>query len=97
MTLDDFTASTAAATPPPVGPLLLALWHEKRGDWDRAHRIAQDIETRDGAWVHAYLHRREGDTWNARYWYTRATRPECTSSLDDEWTVIARTLLQPAS
>ncbi len=93
MTLDAFTVSTAAETPPAVSPLLLALWYEKRGDWDRAHRLAQDIETRDGAWVHAYLHRREGDAWNARYWYTRANRPECTTSLDEEWSAIVQVLL----
>jgi hypothetical protein len=77
-----------------AAPLLRALWHEARGRWDEAHRIAQDVDTADGAWVHAYLHRREGDLGNARYWYRRADRPEATDALDAEWTRIAETLLQ---
>lgn len=93
MTFDEFRSSTGADAPPALGPLLVALWHDARGEWDRAHQIAQDVETPDGAWVHAYLHRREGDAWNARYWYTRAGRPECTASLDEEWGTIARALL----
>lgn len=93
MTFDEFQASATAGAPPALGPLLVALWHDARGEWDRAHQIAQDVETPDGAWVHAYLHRREGDAWNARYWYTRAGRPECTVSLDKEWAAIASALL----
>lgn len=95
MTFDDFAASLATDTPPALSPLLVALWHDRRGDWDHAHRLAQDIESRDGAWVHAYLHRREGDDWNARYWYQRAGRPPCSSSLDDEWVDIVQALLTP--
>lgn len=76
-------------------PLLLqALWHDAQGDWHKAHDIAQDIETPDGAWVHAYLHRKEGDLWNADYWYRRAgrTRPEVT--LEAEWEEIVREFLK---
>ncbi|MFN6203491.1 MAG: hypothetical protein ACK562_16790 [Acidobacteriota bacterium] len=85
--LDDFIASTAAGTPPPqLDPCLLALWHEKRGDWERAHEIVQDIETATASLIHAYLHRREGDEANARYWYSRAGRRfPAGQSLDDEW------------
>ena len=73
--------------------LLLALWWDGRGDWQMAHEIAQDIETSDGAWVHAYLHRKEGDTWNAGYWYRRAGRPAAKQTLRAEWEEIVVELL----
>lgn len=75
-------------------PLLLhALWHEAHGDWERAHSITQGIESSDAAWVHAYLHRKEGDTFNAGYWYRRAGRSAFTGSLHAEWTELATHLL----
>jgi len=94
MTLDDFKASLNGAIPP-VGlpPLLLALWHDAKGDWDAAHSVAQDVDDEDGAWVHAYLHRKEGDAANAGYWYRRAGRPHSHSTLDGEWDEIAAALL----
>jgi hypothetical protein len=69
-----------------------AMWWAKRGNWDQAHRVAQDDPSREGSWVHAYLHRVEGDEGNASYWYSRAgeTRPSC--SLDEEWEQIVGTL-----
>ncbi|SFS10208.1 hypothetical protein SAMN05421771_1760 [Granulicella pectinivorans] len=73
--------------------LLLALWWDAKGDWKQAHEIAQDVEGADGAWVHAYLHRKEGDTWNAGYWYRRAGRPEARGSLREEWEEIVTELL----
>jgi hypothetical protein len=86
MTREQFRATLdQEAAPPSLAPLLLALWHDRRGDWDRAHAIAQEIESPDGAWVHAYLHRREGDLGNARYWYRRAGRAESTDTLDAEF------------
>jgi hypothetical protein len=94
MTLDAFKASLTASTPPEVGPLLQALWYDARGDWDRAHRVAQDIDEETGAWIHAYLHRKEGDSANAAYWYRRAGRPVASGSLEDEWTGIVRVLLE---
>jgi len=80
---------------PPAGlpPLLRALWLDARGDWDGAHGVAQDVEDRDGAWVHAYLHRKEGDPSNAAYWYGQAGRPVCTKALADEWADIVKSLL----
>jgi hypothetical protein len=94
MTLTAFEASLTNSAPPPnLHPLVLALWHERRGDWRRAHEIAQDIDGDDAAWVHAYLHRREGDLPNARYWYCHAGKPPENGSLDDEWRVIAEALL----
>ena len=95
MDLSEFEASLRASAPPSsVDGLLAALWHERRGDWNRAHEIAQDIAGTDGSWVHAYLHRREGDQSNAAYWYRRAGKPVARGSLDDEWHAIVDTFLK---
>lgn len=94
MTLDAFKATLSSATPPAVAPLLVALWHDARGEWDAAHQVAQDIDDKSGAWVHAYLHRKEGDLDNAAYWYQRASQPVATDSLDAEWARIAAALLR---
>jgi hypothetical protein len=75
-------------------PLLRALCLEARGDWDQAHQIAQAESGRDAAWVHAYLHRKEGDVGNAAYWYRRAGRPEGGGGFDAEWRSIAGVLLK---
>lgn len=72
---------------------LLALWWEARGDWQRAHEIAQDVPGADGAWVHAYLHRKEGDSGNAAYWYRRAVREVASGDLRDEWEQIVGEML----
>lgn len=73
-------------------PLLAAMWWDARGDWARAHGIAQSVEGADGCWVHAYLHRKEGDLGNADYWYRRAglRRPE--TALDAEWAAVVAAL-----
>ncbi len=97
MTIEEFKATVSSAEPPAVPPLLLALWHDARGDWDAAHRVAQDIGDKAGAWVHAYLHRKEGDAGNAGYWYHRAGQPVATDSLDAEWARIVAALLRPGS
>jgi hypothetical protein len=96
MTVEEFAATISAGAPPAVGPLLRALWHAGRGEWDEAHRIAQDVDTTDGAWVHAYLHRQEGDLGNAAYWYGRAGQPVASDALDAEWERIAKQLLRSA-
>jgi len=94
MTIMEFRKSLAGdALPPSLPGLAAALWHEARGDWDRAHQIAQEVSTSDGSWVHAYLHRKEGDLGNARYWYSRAGKAEPGISLDAEWEEIAVYLL----
>ena len=93
MTIEEFTAALTATTPPAVPPLLLALWHDARGDWETAHSLAQDVDDASGAWLHAYLHRKEGDLSNAGYWYRRAGRPIATDSLEQEWSRIAAALL----
>jgi hypothetical protein len=94
VTLDEFRATLPGPAPPAVSQPLQALWHAANNDWDRAHRIAQEVEDAAGAWVHALVHRKEGDFSNARYWYQRARQPEATDSLDSEWTRIAVALLQ---
>jgi hypothetical protein len=95
MTVEEFKATcAAAATPPSVTPLLRALWHDARGEWDKAHALAQDVDDKSGAWVHAYLHRKEGDLGNAAYWYRRAGQPMATDPLDAEWDRIVAAVLQ---
>jgi hypothetical protein len=76
MTLDDFRQSLTS-TEPPAGltQALAGLWWDGKGDWTRAHDSAQQDEGMEGAWVHAYLHRKEGDQGNAAYWYSRAGKP----------------------
>lgn len=76
-----------------VAPTVQALWWAAKGDWDKAHKIVQDDESREAAWVHAYLHRVEGDLPNAGYWYRTAGKPVATGALEDEWNVIAAALL----
>lgn len=95
MTLSDLRGAVERRTPLPAEapPLARALWHDATGDWEGAHHVAQDVETADGAWVHAYLHRKEGDAGNAGYWYRRAGRPAASGSLDAEWQAIATALL----
>lgn len=74
--------------------LLRALWSDAQGDWHSAHTLAQDVDDADGAWVHAYLHRREGDPGNAAYWYRIARKPVCSLPLEAEWDSIVTALLQ---
>lgn len=69
-------------------PCQKALFWDKNGDWDRAHSIVQEIDSSDAAWVHAYLHRKEGDKWNANYWYNRAGKPFSVLSFEEEWKIL---------
>ncbi|MDB5375047.1 MAG: hypothetical protein JWP04_3689 [Belnapia sp.] len=85
--------ATAAGAPPALSPPLLALWWDARGDWAAAHAAAQAGKDAESAWVHAYLHRKEGDLANAGYWYRRAGRTPPTLSLAAEWRAIAAALL----
>ena len=94
MEIAQFRSSVAAEAPPDglSGPLL-ALWYDAKGDWDHAHQILQDEPGEDGSWVHAYLHRVEGDESNAGHWYRKAGRPRSRAPLADEWEAIAGALL----
>jgi hypothetical protein len=94
MTFEVFRESLKDPRPPQDLTLALAgLWWDAKGDWTRAHESAQQDEGRDGSWVHAYLHRKEGDHSNAAYWYGRAGQPVCRESLESEWKQIAESLL----
>ena len=91
----DFKASLSGAAPAPdLGPPLAALWWAAKGEWDAAHKLVQDEATADSAWVHAYLHRVEGDLGNAGYWYRRANKPVATGPLETEWERIVTALLE---
>lgn len=94
MTLGEFKQSLSNPAPPEnLDDLLIALWHDGKNNWDKAHGIVQDIASSDASWIHAYLHRKEGDIGNASYWYNRAGRAVSQSSLNEEWEEIVRSLL----
>jgi hypothetical protein len=91
----DFKASLANAKPADnLTPPLAALWWAAKGDWDAAHKIVMNEDSKDAAWVHAYLHRVEGDLSNAGYWYRRAGKPAASDALDAEWQRIVDALEQ---
>ncbi len=92
--LAGFRASLAQDGPPAgLTPPLLGLWWQGKGEWDRAHATVQKDGSRAASWVHAHLHRVEGDLGNAAYWYARAGREPATGDLDREWAAIAAALL----
>ena len=94
MNMAAYIASVDGAAPAPdLSAPLVGLWWAAKGEWDRAHKVVQEEESRDAAWVHAYLHRVEGDLSNAGYWYRQAGQPTATDSLQAEWERIAATLL----
>lgn len=94
MSIDEFKQLAGKEAPKGLSCALVALLHDERGDWAAAHEAAQGEETRDGAWVHGYLHRKEGDLGNAAYWYRRAGRPVPKCGLEAEWGQIAGELLK---
>ena len=92
--MSDFRASLSGTAPVSgLEPPLAALWWAAKGQWDQAHKIVQDENTADAAWVHAYLHRVEGDLGNAGYWYRQAGQPLAKDSLEAEWERIVSALL----
>lgn len=94
MNVAAFIASLDGAAPAPsLSAPLAGLWWAAKGDWDRAHQIVQDESGREAAWVHAYLHRVEGDLGNAGYWYRQAGQVAAKDSLEAEWQRVAATLL----
>ena len=68
-----------------LSTILKSLWYDAKGDWDQAHALIDQLGDRDSAWVHAYLHRKEGDIWNADYWYARTKKTRPSYSLEEEW------------
>jgi hypothetical protein len=94
MDFEAYHQSLALPAPPDgLSPAVQALWWEAKGDWHQAHKCAQQQGDANGAWVHAYLHRVEGDLRNAGGWYGCAERPIATVPLKEEWETIVRTLL----
>jgi hypothetical protein len=94
MNFDDFIKSVDAEKPSPeISETLTSLWWDKKGDWDTAHTIAQDIPTEQGSAVHAYLHREEGVLWNADHWYSRAGRVRPDIPLEAEWKLLVEEML----
>jgi hypothetical protein len=95
MTFEAFRNSLQQKHPPEgIGDIATSLWHDATGNWEAAHNIVQDIHSEDGSWVHAYLHRKEGDSGNAAYWYRKARKPFPSASLQDEWEDIVRSFLE---
>ena len=93
MNFDEFKASTSEDNMPDgLSSGLKALWLEAKGQWDASHDVVNDMPGELGSWIHAYLHRVEGDLSNAGYWYRRANRPASSQPLDQEWAEIARFL-----
>jgi hypothetical protein len=94
MNMNEFRASLSADTPPgSLSVYLRALWYDARGDWETAHDLVNDLSGEKAAWVHAYLHRKEGDAGNAGYWYARAGKRMPSMSLELEWADIVSQLL----
>jgi hypothetical protein len=94
MSLPDFKQSLGGSSPPAeVSPYLQSMWHDAKDDWNKAHSIIQNIEDKKAAWVHAYLHRKEGDIANADYWYRRAGKTRPNDSLETEWENIVEAML----
>jgi hypothetical protein len=94
MQFETFHQSIKDAMPPEgITVHLLAMWYDGHGNWDKAHSMVDNLEDETACWVHAYLHRKEGDIWNADYWYRKAgkTRPDV--SLQKEWEIIVQSLL----
>ncbi|OLY92414.1 hypothetical protein SAMN05444008_11671 [Cnuella takakiae] len=94
MTFQAFTQSLNDTQPPPNLSLALeALWYDGQGNWEQSHQLIQDEPGTEAALIHAYLHRKEGDTWNADYWYRRAGRTRPALSLQAEWEALVQELL----
>ncbi len=93
MQFDEFKQSMQSAAPPAnLSVYLNALWYDGKSDWKKAHDLVDQLEDATACWVHAYLHRKEGDVWNADYWYRRAGKKRPDISLEAEWESIVREL-----
>jgi hypothetical protein len=90
MNLSSFTESLKAGTPPDESVYLKALWYDAKDDWKSAHTLVDKMEDKKACWIHAYLHRKEGDIWNADYWYNKAGKKRPAVSLSEEWEQLAK-------
>ncbi|WP_066619314.1 hypothetical protein [Rufibacter roseus] len=94
MDITTFQNSLSEKAPPADASVYLkALWHDAQGNWQKAHELIQDLPSKSAAWIHAYLHRKEGDNWNADYWYTSAGKKRPAGSLQEEWEQLVKALL----
>jgi hypothetical protein len=94
MQFETFKQSINSSTPPQNSSVYLqAMWFDKKGNWDKAHHLVDSLEDSTACWVHAYLHRKEGDIWNADYWYRKAGKQRPNVSLEEEWETIVKALL----
>ncbi|HVG13707.1 MAG TPA: hypothetical protein VM935_02065 [Chitinophagaceae bacterium] len=94
MTFHQFNESLSDDIPSPGSSVYLqSLWFDGKGDWEKAHELIQDLSDKKAAWIHAYLHRKEGDIWNADYWYRKAGKQRPSCSLEEEWKGLAEDLL----
>lgn len=94
MNLEDFLQNLSAPNPAlDWSPALCGLWWDANGKWEEAHKAVQEDESPEAAWVHAYLHRKQGDVANADYWYKRADKIRPLETLAEEWESIVRSLL----
>jgi hypothetical protein len=94
MNVSSFKESLSQSQPPKNTSVYLnALWYDAKGEWDKAHVLIQDVDDKNASWIHAYLHRKEGDTGNADYWYRRAAKKRPMISLDEEWEDIVSALI----
>jgi hypothetical protein len=94
MNYGEFLNSLADDKPPSdLSPVLLALWYDGKGNWEASHNVAQDIQDLNGSWIHAYLHRKEGDLSNARYWYSMAGQKTPAATLNEEWENLVKNFL----
>jgi hypothetical protein len=98
MDYDEFIKSLTANQPPSkISSELKALWYDGKEDWESSHNVAQDIDNKNGSWIHAYLHRKEGDIFNARYWYSKAGKNEpANMSLKEEWESLVKNFIRQA-
>jgi len=93
MNIEEFKTSLSNKIPGNLSVYLESLWYDGKGDWEKSHTIIQDIEDKNAAWIHAYLHRKEGDTGNADYWYSRAGKKRPFVSLEQEWEDLVKVFL----
>lgn len=94
MNLTEIKESLAAEQPPQqLSVYIKALWYDAKDDWDKSHKLIQDVPDKNASWIHAYLHRKEGDIWNADYWYSKAGKKRPSVSLNEEWEQLVSALL----